>query len=66
MKRVEYLKDKITIIWQLLFSHSYIVITEEDMMAHVCSDEDDSNFKNQVVLATHKLNRAAEARAAAE
>lgn len=64
MEKVQYLKDKITIIWQLLFSHSYMVITQENMMAHVC-DEDDQTMQNQVVLAKHKLNRLAEARTAA-
>lgn len=64
MKRVDYLKEKFGIIRSLLFSHSYVVITDDDIAGHVCSDEDFKNMQNQLVLAGYKLERSGEDRAA--
>lgn len=64
MKRVDYLKEKLGIIASLLRSHSYIVITHDDMAGHVCTEEDMANMKNQIVLAGYKLERSGEHRAA--
>lgn len=64
MKRVDYLKEKLNIMWLLLFSHSYIVITDDDMAGHVCTEENVANMKDQIVLAGHKFDRMGEERAA--
>ena len=64
MKKIQYFKEKFSIILSLLFSHSYIVITEEDMMAHACTEQDAAELRNQVILAGHKFDRMGEDRAA--
>ncbi len=64
MKKIDYLKEKYRIIWALIRSHSYIVLTRDDMAGHVCSDVEMENMKNQIVLAGYKFERSGDHRAA--
>lgn len=64
MQRVEYLKEKWRIIKALVFSHNYIIITEDEIAAHVCTDDAMVNMKQQIVLAGYQLERSGQERAA--
>lgn len=62
MEKLQYIKDKLSIMWQLIISHNYMVITEEDIHGHVCDDRADRIMQEQAILAKHKLVQSAETR----
>lgn len=64
MKKTDYLKEKWKIIRALILSHDYIIITKDEIAAHVCTDDAMINMKNQIVLAGYQLERSGQERAA--
>ena len=56
MSRVGYLKDKLRAIKHIIFSHSYIVVTDDHDSAHIADDKA-HEFRNVLIERQYAIQR---------